>query len=74
MAGNVDRGDNKAFAWALLVTYVVSRAIFAFAGFKYNIYSDGFKLDKVAIDFGTWLGLYAISFFIIQRRFKGEKR
>ena len=52
---------------ALVIAFVVSRALFAAVGFDYDLFSDRFDLRKLAIDFGVWAIVCAATLLVLDR-------
>ena len=57
---------------AFVISYIVSRGIFAAAGFRYDIFEEPFSIGKLLIDFGVWCIVYGISYVLLERA-RGRK-
>ena len=55
------------------IAYVVSRAILAAMGFRYNVFRDPLSLGKLAIDFGVWVLVFGSTVWMLER-FEGSRR
>ena len=52
---------------AIVIAYVVSRILFAAAGFSYDIFSEPFDLGRLVVDLGVWGVLYVLSYWALAR-------
>ncbi|WP_353267936.1 hypothetical protein [Gemmatimonas sp.] len=53
---------------AVLITWLLKRLVFAAVGFHYAVFSEPFSATKLAVDFGTWVAIYASVWWLLARR------
>lgn len=58
---------------AVAIAYVVSRAILAVIGFRYDVFREPLSLGKLAIDFGVWVLVFGSTLWILGR-FEGSRQ
>lgn len=57
----------RNFIIAAVITAILTNVIFAAVGFRYRWFSDPFDFGKLAIDLGTWIVIYTLSFWAVSR-------
>ncbi|WP_347860890.1 hypothetical protein U0355_09265 [Salimicrobium sp. PL1-032A] len=52
-----------------VLTYIITEIIFRYFNFSYNIFSDDFDLLSVVIDFGSYILIFLLIFYLLHRIF-----
>ncbi|MEX2110307.1 MAG: hypothetical protein WD802_06875 [Gemmatimonadaceae bacterium] len=52
---------------AAVITAILTNVIFGAVGFRYRWFSEPFDFGKLAIDLGTWIVIYTLSFWAVSR-------
>lgn len=53
-------------------SYIISRILFKYINFKYEIFNEPFNLEKFIVDFGCWIVIFGIVQFFLLKIF-GDK-
>ncbi len=53
-------------AAAAVITYVLTRIVFSWAGFHYDLFRRPLDLRDAAIDLGTWACVFAIAWISLR--------
>lgn len=61
------------FVVPFIAAYVGSKLIFNYVGFEYNIFSDPINLYKLFIDFGVFIGIFAVTYWAMNRIFRNNR-
>ena len=58
---------------AFVPAYLCQHAIYALAGFSYNMFREGLSW-KLGVDMGTWAAMWGFWMFAVHRALPGRKR
>jgi hypothetical protein len=61
------------FVVPFLVAYVGSKLIFHFVGFELNVLSNPTNLYKLLVDFGVFIGIFAVTYWAMSKIFSNDK-
>jgi hypothetical protein len=61
------RNQYRNFIVAAIIAAVLTNVIFAAVGFRYRWFRDPFDVVKLAIDLATWIVVYTLSLWAVNR-------
>lgn len=64
--------DRRIGIITFVVSYILVHIIFKLFNFTYNMFSEPFNILKFIIDFGSWMIIWLLVYYILQKMQKSK--